>query len=264
MKNETAIYYPLIKAEFIDHYLNGTIFNPLINHHYCDLWLGYYVSNILSYDCTQNSNYFILNKPHNNITNYRTNIFDTIIYNCLAEICPTNYNYNNINFQLFCSIGKKLKLKYDLYHIYEKYLYRFCLVNKLSLSQRNYKRDIEISFIIANKRPKNETQLDKIISEIHNFNTTSYEILIFSNIVEYNLPNVSVFYEEDYGSTWAYNRLYQESKGKNIIVLTDYSIPTKSILNFTQSNKSIDTSRNIYRIKKREKNAQNLYKSSVR
>lgn len=254
MKNEIAIYYPLIKADFIDNYLNGTIFNPLINHHYCDLWLGYYTTNILLYDYSPNSKYFILNKPHKNITHTRTNIFDEIIYKCLIEINPNNYNYNNINFQLFCNTGKKLKLKYDLYHIYEKYLYRFCLYNKLSLTHTNHERQLEISFIIASRRRKSETQLDQIISEIQKFDLDSYEILIFSNIIEYNISNVHILYGEDYGSTWIYNRLYQESRGKNIVVLTDYSIPTKSILDFVKSNRQIDTSKNIYRIKKREKN----------
>jgi hypothetical protein len=246
MSKLPSIQWPIVTASFIERCLNGILFNPLFITHWCDVWLGWYVNNILQYHCPLDSPYHINVKKHNQSSINEMDIWDEIIFNCFTRIENMPYGYNNIPKECFIEIGDKIYPQYNIVSIYNKYYHRMHLYNLYNKKRTRYKtRNIDITFIICSVRDKENCYIEEIINTIKNYKYPSYEIIIFCNKYNYTRQNVICLQEDDFGATWGFNRCYSESQGKIIVELTDHCIPMSNIFDFIHSNHLIRSLKNI-------------------
>jgi len=239
-----AIQYPIFKSYFSKDILGGCIFNPAFIQGRADLWLGYYVNKIYKYNCPLTSSYNMSSQNHVSLKHDNiANLFDHLYLLYLLDSDTTNYLDNNISLDFFKRavpvIINDHFVDISPEDLYDKFSSRFNL--KELYKQPIVNKTVDISFIITSNREYDDCHLQQIIDTIESFNYDSYEIIIFSNKYNYVGKKVTCISEEDFGQFHTFNICYQYSRGKNIVVLTDYSIPNPNILSFTSTDEEIRT-----------------------
>ena len=121
------------------------------------------------------------------------------------------------------------------------------IINPYTINSKT-KRKLDISFIISTNRNREKTCINEIIDTIQSFNLKSYEIIIYSDVDKYtgkNIKHISPKSKPEFeGNAYGNNKCYEISSGKHISILTDRTVPDKSILNFINSGMHICSASN--------------------
>ncbi len=243
-----AIQWPCARYEFIDEVLGGCTYNPIFFVSWVDNWLGHYVNNIYGYKCQLGSPYKLRGLPHNNTKNDMKVLYDHIIFLCLMELNSPDHCESNISLELFSEKHKEIEHKHphkiESKRLYETNLYRFELYDQCKHTNFTKQRDLDYTFTITTNQKKEDCHIQQIIDALQSYEYPSYEVVIFSGRDIYTGEHVNSINGPDYGSPYCANICYQQSKGKVIIALTDYTIPKASVFDFIKSDFKIRTVQN--------------------